>query len=198
MKFSNPVPQNRLLHPGLKVKESLLRPKKKRQDWGENDSISVHKRRGNSSSNESDFSCYWRGGPHVLTWPLGHVKFAISRMFYRVSSIRILKWMWTHQFSFCNSIVIFIKIIHLHVSRNPVSRKSSTLLKASSRVHHPSLSHFSVWPSVNCKDVGVSVEELPWGRGSAGEASPIWCDGDERPALYPLDPERTSGLFLFF
>ena len=27
MKFSNPVPQNRLLHPGWKVKESLIRPR---------------------------------------------------------------------------------------------------------------------------------------------------------------------------
>ena len=146
-----------------------------------------HKRRGNSSSNESDFSCYWRGGPHVLTWPLGHVKFAISRMFYRVSSIRILKWMWTHQFSFCNSIVIFIKIIHLHVSRNPVSRKSSTLLKASSRVHHTfslAFLRLAVCELQRCRRIGGrastrtrigrrSLADLVWRRWEA-RIIPSW------------------------
>lgn len=93
------------------------------------------------------------------------------------------------------SIIRRLNIIHVHVSRKPISRKSSTLPTTSSKSHHPLQSCPFVWLSVDCKDVGVSLEELLRGRGSAGEASPIWCYGDERAALYPLDPERTSGLF---
>ena len=90
-------------------------------------------------------------------------------------------------------------MFHVHVSRNPVSRRSLTLLEkpGNNRSSFMSKSNLSVWQSVNRRDVGVSVEELLRGRGSAREASPMWCDGDEKPALHTLNPEPTSGLISF-